>query len=388
MTPKARYQQELDDGILNPDAEQSSIIDRLDALSAELGAAKPVTDNKPSSSLFSRWFGGDSDKPKVLHGPKGLYLWGGVGRGKTHLCDMFFEAVPIQEKHRMHFHRFMQRIHSDLRALGNTENPLQQVADQWARDAKLLLLDEIHVNDITDAMLLGGLCSELFDRGVTLVTTSNLPPDELYRDGLQRARFLPAIERIKAHTEVVEMVGVTDYRLRLLQTEAIYLVPNAQRDHNEIGKLMHAHFHRLAFGKPSTSDTLVVNQRGIPIRAQAGDTVWFEFDALCATARSTHDYIDIASTYCNILISNVPVMDETTNNQARRFVNLVDEFYDRSVNVILSAEALPDALYTGKRLSFEFERAASRLTEMQSTEYLSDRAALACLDRRASQPRE
>ncbi len=376
MTPKSRYQSELESGALNPDAEQAGIVDKLDALSAELLAAKPWQPQKPS--ILSRWFGG-GENSAVHHGPKGLYLWGGVGRGKTHLCDLFFDAVPIQEKRRLHFHRFMQRIHDDLRALGEIENPLQTVADSWARDARLLLLDEIHVNDITDAMLLGGLCSELFDRGVTLVTTSNVPPDGLYRDGLQRARFVPAIERIKAHTHVVEMVGETDYRLRLLQTEAIYLVADDSQDAAAIETRMQAHFDRLAFGDRETGCTIDINQREIALLGRARDVVWFSFKALCATARSTHDYIEIATEFHTVLISDVPVMDDTKNDEARRFVNLVDEFYDRCVKLIVSADAPPDALYTGKRLSFEFERSASRLTEMQTTEYLSKRDELAGL---------
>ena len=374
MTPKQRYQKELDDGTLNPDAEQADIIEKLDALSAELASTAPWQAEKPS--ILSSWFG-KSKSVSTHHGPTGLYLWGGVGRGKTHLCDLFFDAVPIKEKRRFHFHRFMQRIHDDLRALGNVENPLQIVANQWAKEARLLLLDEIHVNDITDAMLLGGLCSELFDRGVTLVTTSNVPPDGLYRDGLQRARFIPAIERIKAHTNVVEMVGVTDYRLRILQTEPIYLVTDQAKSDaaNEASteELMQAHFDRLSVGCPSAQPCIVVNQRELQLLGRACDVVWFSFNTLCATARSTHDYIEIATTFGTVLISDVPVMDNTKNDEARRFVNMVDEFYDRGVKLIISAEAPPDALYSGTRLSFEFERSASRLTEMQTTEYLSQR---------------
>lgn len=370
MTPKARYQQELQDGSLQPDAEQAAIMDRLDELSRQITQQAPWQPSKTSS--WKSWFGG-SASASVVHGPQGLYLWGGVGRGKTHLCDLFFDAVPIAEKRRLHFHRFMQRIHDDLRQLGEIENPLQRVADAWAVDARLLLLDEIHVNDITDAMLLGGLCSELFDRGVTLVTTSNVPPDGLYRDGLQRARFIPAIERIKAHTEVVEMVGDTDYRLRLLQTEATYLVKTLPASNDDTGQRMTEHFERLAFGNVDARQTVNINERDIPIRGRAGDVVWFDFKALCATARSTHDYIEIATLFRTVLISDVPVMDDMKNDEARRFVNLVDEFYDRNVNLIVSADAPPDGLYTGKRLSFEFERSASRLTEMQTTEYLAKR---------------
>ena len=371
MTPKQRYQTELDEGILKPDVEQADIIDKLDALSAEIVSAEPWRPEKPTG--FAKWFGG-AKKASAHHGPPGLYLWGGVGRGKTHLCDLFFDAVPIEQKRRFHFHRFMQRIHDDLRKLDNVENPLHIVADQWAAEARLLLLDEIHVNDITDAMLLGGLCSELFDRGVTLVTTSNVPPDGLYRDGLQRARFIPAIERIKTHTNVVEMIGVTDYRLRLLQTEPIYMVSGDAKNQaaNESGVevLMQAHFDRLSFGCPSAQPSIVINQRTLELLGRACDVVWFSFHTLCGTARSTHDYIEIATTFSTVLISDVPVMDDKKNDEARRFVNMVDEFYDRGVKVIISAEAPPDALYSGKRLSFEFERSASRLTEMQTTDYL------------------
>lgn len=379
MTPKSQYQAELDNGTLRPDAEQAGIINQLHDLSTAVSTAKPWSPSE-ETGLLSRWFGGN-DNQTVLHGPKGLYLWGGVGRGKTHLCDLFFEAVPIAEKRRLHFHRFMQRIHDDLKALGQIEDPLKTVADHWAQDARLLLLDEIHVNDITDAMLLGGLCSELFDRGVTLVTTSNVPPDGLYKEGLQRARFIPAIERIKAHTNVVEMIGDTDYRLRLLQTEAIYLVPKAGQALSELEQPMQAHFDRLAIGAPEMDTALSVNQRDIPVIAVAGDVVWFDFKALCASHRSTHDYIEIATLFHTVLISNVPVMDDMKNDEARRFVNLVDEFYDRCVKLVLSAEALPDALYAGKRLSFEFERSASRLTEMQTTEYLGKRDESASLGR-------
>jgi len=367
MTPKQRYQSELASGALSADAEQAAIVDRLDALSDALLNHAPW--QPEPQSLISRWFNTAPSTP-ARHGPAGLYLWGGVGRGKTHLCDLFFDAVPIKEKRRLHFHRFMQRIHDDLNALGEIENPLHTVADRWAQQARLLLLDEIHVNDITDAMLLGGLLSALFDRGVTLVTTSNRHPDDLYKNGLQRARFVPAIERIKAHTDVVEMVGETDYRLRLLQTESIYLVATSRED---VALRMQAHFDRLAIGSPDTRPSITINGRDIPILGRAGDVIWFSFDALCASARSTHDYLEIAALFHTVLISDVPTMDNSNNDEARRFVNMVDEFYERSVKLIISAEALPDALYTGERMAFEFVRAASRLTEMQTTEYLSRR---------------
>lgn len=366
--PLARYQQELDKGVLNADEEQLAVMKLLDAMAAKL-SSQPAW--KPAQSgFFSRLFkSGNED----VRGVEGLYLWGGVGRGKTHLCDLFFNALPFEDKTRLHFHRFMQRIHADLNALGQVENPIPLVADNWASRSRLLLLDEIHVNDITDAMLLGGLLTELFKRGVTLVTTSNLPPDDLYKNGLQRARFLPAIEQIKQHTQVLEMIGETDYRLRLLQRESIYIIGDFSNSEARAKseQAMQEHFDRLAVGCSETAGTLTVNDRSLPYIAECGDVIWLDFEALCNAPRSTNDYIELATTYQTVLLSGVPVMDELQSDAARRFVNMVDEFYDRHVKLIVSAEALPDELYNGKRLEFEFVRAASRLMEMQTTDYLS-----------------
>jgi len=333
----------------------------LDGIESKLLAGTPWS--PPSSGFFANLF---SNKKHTVKPVTGLYLWGGVGRGKTHLCDLFFNNVAIEDKTRLHFHRFMQQIHDDLNKLGEVENPLKLIADDWAQRARLLLLDEIHVHDITDAMLLGTLLSELFDRGVTLVTTSNVPPDGLYKDGLQRSRFLPAIDAIVQATNVYEMVGDMDYRLRLLQTEAIYIV-DKDNAHNK----MQAHFDRLKVGGLEPSGSIMINQRAVPVIALAGDVVWFEFDELCRSSRSTKDYIELASEFHTVLISNIPVLGNMDDDAARRLVNLIDEFYDRSVKLVMSAEALPDALYKGKRLNFEFVRAASRLTEMQTKGYLS-----------------
>ena len=368
MGPLARYQLEVDSGQLNADDEQRAVVERLDAIAQQLDRRKPW---KPSGSgFFSRFL-----KPK---GPseidvKGLYLWGGVGRGKTHLCDLFFAELNFDDKTRLHFHHFMQRIHIDLRKLGQVENPVPLVADKWAAQTRLLLLDEIHVNDITDAMLLGSLMTELFKRGVTLVTTSNLHPDDLYKDGLQRARFLPAIEQIKTHTHVYEMTGDTDYRLRLLQREAIYVVSQFTNGKGEAAaeKAMSQHFERLSGGKKDQDKAMLVSGRELPIIARSGDVVWVDFNSLCNTPRSTADYIELATTFHTVLLSDVPILDENRNDAARRLVNLIDEFYDRQVKLIVSAQANPDKLYTGKRLEFEFVRAASRLMEMQTKAYLA-----------------
>ena len=364
----ARYDAEVSQGNLMFDAEQRAVMHRLDAIGDELGRRKAW--RSPARSVFARWM-----KPKntEVKGVPGLYLWGGVGRGKTHLCDLFFDSQPFDDKTRLHFHRFMQQIHDDLNALAGIDDPIDRIADDWAARARLLLLDEIHVNDITDAMLLGGLLTALFKRGVTLVTTSNIPPDSLYREGLQRARFLPAIAQIRNNTQVLEMVGDTDYRLRIMQTEPIFCVGNFKDGRTDAATqaLMQSHFNRLRVDTVNNRRSTVLNSRTLDVLGLSADLIWFTFDTLCNTARSTQDYIEIASEYKTVMISDIPVMDNSSNDSARRFVNLIDEFYDRNVKLIVSAQAPADQLYTGKRLAFEFERAASRLFEMQSSEYLS-----------------
>ncbi len=363
-----RYDSEVAQGLLSPDEEQRDIMRKLDFIGGEL--KKRSSWKQPSQSVFARWM---RRQEVSVEGVQGLYLWGGVGRGKTHLCDLFFEELPFEDKTRLHFHRFMQQIHTDLRKLEGVENPIDVIATDWSKRARLLLLDEIHVNDITDAMLLGGLLSALFERGVTLVTTSNVPPAGLYKDGLQRARFLPAIAQIIKHTKVVEMLGVTDYRLRLLQTEPIYTVGEFVEGQAEpsVQAAMQAHFERLSQDTVDTRECIELNGRQIPVLGRSGDLIWFSFDALCNTPRSTEDYIEIASVFTTVLISDIPVMGAMSSDAARRFVNLIDEFYDRHVKLVVSAEAPADQLYTGQRLAFEFERAASRLFEMQTTAYLS-----------------
>lgn len=366
-SPLARYDREVAAGQLQADSEQRAVMQRLDQMAADLTRRRAR--NKPSNSVFARWFQPTSS---AIQGVTGLYLWGGVGRGKTHLCDLFFNSLAFEDKTRLHFHRFMQRIHDDLGSMEGVEDPLERIADNWAAKARLLLLDEIHVNDITDAMLLGGLLTALFKRGITLVTTSNVPPDGLYQDGLQRARFLPAIAQIQNHTVVLEMVGETDYRMRLMQTEPIYLVSEFENGRATAATVQHmqAHFNRLRSAGAYSSDEITVSGRSLPVRGRSGDIVWFDYDTLCNTPRSTQDYIEIASVFQTVLISDIPRLGESNTDEARRFVNLIDEFYDRRVKLVVSAEALPDDLYEGERLSFEFVRAASRLTEMQSREYL------------------
>ncbi|MGI9271487.1 MAG: cell division protein ZapE [Woeseiaceae bacterium] len=297
----------------------------------------------------------------------GLYIWGGVGRGKTFLMDLFFDNLAVTAKKRIHFHRMLHDIHNRLARLTDIEDPLEKIADDIARDTRVLCFDEFFVSDIGDAMILGRLLEGLFKRGVTLVATSNSAPDDLYKDGLQRQRFLPAIEALRKHTKVVHMQGDTDYRLRLLQEAGTFLNPD---DGAARGKLQHF-FDESASSQVSADCELDVNGRNIHAHARAKGIVWFEFADICDGPRSQNDYIEIARWYPTVIVSGVPELDEALENQARRFIALVDEFYDRRVKLIVSAATSLDHLYAGKRLSFEFDRTLSRLAEMQSTEYLA-----------------
>jgi cell division protein ZapE len=366
--PRTSYRNALDLGVLQPDQRQLEIVGKLQDLYDRLvrREAQLAAPQQKSGGLLSALFG-KSSAPEPLLEP-GLYLWGGVGRGKTLLCDMFYDGLPFKQKRRIHFHRFMRSVHDQLATINNVESPLELVADQLAAECRVLVLDEMHVNDITDAMLMGGLLQALFSRGVTLVTTSNAEPDNLYKDGLQRSRFIPAIESIKQHTEVVFLGGDIDYRLRVLENAEIYHTPLDE----SADAMLEAYFHQMvATGAFETATPITVNGRAIDTLMVADDVVWLSFKSLCATSRSTDDYIDIARVYHTVLISGVTAMDSKTDDIGRRFINLVDEFYDRNVKLVVTAEVLPEQLYTGDRLAFEFDRTASRLREMQSTDYLA-----------------
>ena len=337
------------------DPVQERVVARLDDLRARLLAPAP---KGLLRGLLSR-------SPRKLE--PGLYLWGGVGRGKTWLMDLFFQSLPIKEKQRSHFHRFMQFVHDELKKHGDQADPLELVADKVARKTRVLCFDELFVSDIADAMLLGNLFRGLFERGVTLVATSNSRPDDLYKEGLQRARFLPAIKLIKEHAAVVHFDGSTDYRLRLLERAATWLDAADAGTAARLDSLFEA-----VAGEPGmAATTLMLNHRRLHVHRQAEDVVWFTFDAVCDGPRGQADYIEIARCFHTVFVTDVPVLTTQHENQARRFVALVDEFYDRSVKLIVSAHAAPNAIYTGTKLSFEFERTTSRLIEMQSQEYLA-----------------
>jgi cell division protein ZapE len=297
----------------------------------------------------------------------GLYFWGGVGRGKTHLLDLFSDALPQELVLRVHFHRFMYRVHNDLRTLQGEKNPLLAVADGIASEAQVLCFDEFFVTDIGDAMILGGLMQALFERGITLIATSNIVPENLYKDGLQRQRFLPAIALLQKYTQIVNLDSGIDYRLRTLQTLPLYHTP-----HDETAaRALLTMFQSLVPQAEAKACSIEVNHRNLQVQAVADDVAWFTFGALCDGPRSQNDYIELSRVYHTVLLEQVPVFNGENDDQARRFINLVDEFYDRGVKLILSAQAPLLELYGGSRLSFEFDRTYSRLQEMQSEEYLA-----------------
>jgi cell division protein ZapE len=298
--------------------------------------------------------------------PRGVYMYGGVGRGKSFLMDCFFQAVPVVRKTRLHFHEFMREVHRELAEMQGTVNPLDALGARIARRYRLICFDEFHVADITDAMILHRLLVALFDNDVGFVTTSNFRPDDLYPGGLHRDRILPAIELLNRGLEVVNVDNGTDYRRRTLEQVKLYLTPNGAAADKE---MRHA-FERLA-ESADENPVLHIEAREIHARRKAGGVVWFDFKTLCGGPRSQNDYLEIASQFHTVLLSDVPHMPVRMASEARRFTWLIDVFYDRRVKLIMSAEVPPEALYTEGPLAHEFPRTVSRLNEMQSTEFLA-----------------
>ncbi|MBV1906752.1 MAG: AFG1 family ATPase [Pseudomonadales bacterium] len=359
-TPGARYEAQISEPGFIDDPVQRGVVEELDNLFLRLCSA-----NVQQRSLFERW----QDKlfQKPLAPERGLYLWGGVGRGKTFLMDIFYDCLPFPNKLRMHFHHFMYRVQKDLTKYAGSANPLELIADGLAEECRVLCFDEFFVSDIGDAMVLGELLRLLFDRGVTLVATSNIPPQGLYKNGLQRARFLPAIALLEKYTRTISVNGEVDYRLRILKNAEIYHYPLDL----EADRSLKASLLGLAPDKVEVGVDLEIEGRLIHALFQADDVVWFDFLALCDGPRSQNDYIEIARVFHAVLISNVPMFRADIEDQARRFISLIDEFYDRGVKLIISAEVAIEDLYRGERLHFEFERTQSRLLEMQSKDYLA-----------------
>jgi len=364
MTPGAHYRQAVECGELQSDPAQAALLVQLDALHQQLVAAARLDASRKSLLHGAlRLFG----RTPSSHRVRGLYIWGSVGRGKTLLVDFFFDALPFEDKLRIHFHDFMQHVHGELKTLGNLSDPLLSVAERLRARTRVLCFDEFHVADIADAMLLGRLFEALFDKGTVLVTTSNSRPDELYKDGLQRDRFLPAIKLIELNTRVVHLDSAVDYRLRVLEREPVY--------HSPLGDDAHAAMSRcyaeLAPDVEACAGTIRVLGREVVVRAMAHGCVWFDFDVLCRGTRSASDYVELSRIFHTVLLSEVPVLNDTDNDAALRFMHLVDTLYDRNVNLVIEAQTQPDVLYQGQRLRERFQRTRSRLEEMQSRDYLA-----------------
>ena len=391
-SPATRWQAGIDCGDYQQDPAQAQAIKQLQALYDALVQAPPpgllsrlgsrLSSQLSSrlSSLLSSLLGaqlssrlstllrrplGAAAVPPVP-GIQGLYLWGGVGRGKTCLMDVFYESLPFKRKLRLHFHRFMHEVHHQLKELQGEVNPLRQVAANISSRARVLCFDEFFVSDIADAMLLAGLLEALFQRGLVLVATSNVAPELLYQDGLQRRQFLPAIALLKQQCLVHHLDGGTDYRLRLLAAAEIYHYPLDPAAETGLADA----FKKLAPDEGGAGVLLQIENRAIPSRYCADGVVWFDFEALCDGPRSQNDYIEIARIFQTVLLGGVPQFNNSREAQARRFISLVDEFYDRNVNLIISAEVPLTDLYQGTQLRFEFQRTESRLQEMQSMTYL------------------
>jgi cell division protein ZapE len=360
LAPSARYAEGVAAHRWESDPAQLALLTEFDRMHAAL-CAEPVGEG----GLFGRLRSLLGNEPP--EGVPGLYLWGSVGRGKTFLMDLFAASLPHGVVLRRHFHRFMGEVHDSLRALGERQSPLVEVAAGIAERCRVLCLDEFLVNDIGDAMILANLLDALFERGVSLVTTSNTAPANLYKDGLQRARFLPAIALIEQHCHVVEMASAHDWRLRALAQAPVYLTPPGPESHRALERI----FASQASGAIELDGALRINGRDIPFHKRAENILWFQFAALCEGPRAVADYIALAKAGPAVIVANVPQFTIYSEDAAKRFVQLVDEFYDRRVKLVLSAAAPITELYDGERLRAEFGRTESRLIEMQSEEYLA-----------------
>lgn len=357
-SPKAWYQAASQQPGFMPDAAQAAAIDELDVLWHQLVEFKARRNQFLGRSLLS---------PDV---PRGLYLWGGVGRGKTFLMDAFYACLPYRRKRRIHFHNFMAEVHHEMKLLADSDDPLIALAERIAKSTRLLCLDEFHVDDIADAMILGRLVEALFERGVVLMTTSNYPPDGLYPHGLQRQNFLPAIALLKRELKVLHVDGGSDYRMHAMAREPLFLVAEDDAGDAANETQLNALFERIAAGKHHPERQLAMRDRVLPVKKLARTAVWFEFSELCGGAHDQSDYLTLAHQFPTLFLSHIPKMGADQAAEARRFTWLVDVLYDNNVRLVASAAAAPEQLYGAGVMSGEFIRTASRLTEMQSQRYL------------------
>jgi len=354
MGVRALYEATLRGRGYQSDAAQLVAIDALERCENEWVDYKARRSNAVTKLLM---------RPPI---PRGVYMWGGVGRGKSFLMDCFFQSVPLTRKTRLHFHEFMREVHRELQELKGTADPLDELGRRVARRFRLICFDEFHVADVTDAMILHRLLAALFANRVSIVTTSNFHPDGLYPNGLHRERILPAIKLLKDRLEVIDVDNGTDYRRVTLQGLSMYHHPlGPQAD-----AAMQSAFQRLAEARDE-DPALRIEQRELRARRRAGGVVWFDFKELCGGPRSQNDYLELATQFHTVLLSGVPQMPPRLASEARRFTWLVDVLYDRRIKLIVSAAVPPEALYTEGPLSHEFPRTVSRLREMQSAQFLA-----------------
>ncbi|MGM0584808.1 MAG: cell division protein ZapE [Pseudomonadota bacterium] len=364
--PRARYQALLDSGELAPDPEQAKAAEKLQALHDALARWRPEAGRR--RGLF-----GLGRAKKAAEPPRGLYLWGGVGRGKSMLMDLFHETAPVEPKRRVHFHAFMQEVHAGIREAREQglRDPIQPVADSVAESARLLCFDEMQITDIADAMIVGRLFEALFARGVVVVTTSNRRPDDLYKDGLNRQLFVPFIELIKERLEVHHLAGRADHRQDRAQSDPRYLAPLGPETEAEMERI----WDDLAEGEPETPLSVEVSGRRETWPRHANGALRAGFEALCGRPLGAADYLALAEAVHSLMIEDVPRLSRARNNEAKRFVTLVDALYEAKTRVFISAEAEPERLYKEGPGAFEFERTASRLEEMRSESWPPEREA-------------
>ncbi len=354
VSPKAWYEAACDRAGFVCDARQLAAIDQLETLWQQLVEFKNKRNQFLGRSLLS---------PNV---PKGLYIWGGVGRGKTFLMDGFYQCLPYRRKRRIHFHNFMMEVHNEMKLLAKENDPLIALADKIERSTRLLCLDEFHVDDIADAMILGRLLGALLERGVVLLTTSNYPPDGLYPNGLQRQNFLPAIAVLKRELKVLHLDSDTDYRMLQMERDPLFMdASDAASDAH-----MESLFRRLTAGMQDDASFIRVRQTKIPVRCVAREVVWFDFGELCGGHHDQSDYLEIAFRFPTVFVTGIPKMSADNGAEARRFTWLIDVLYDNHVKMVASFETAPNALYGAGRQDSEAQRIASRLTEMQTRHYL------------------
>jgi cell division protein ZapE len=354
MSVRLLYEQTLAERGYQADAAQLHAVDALERCEQGWIAYKASRSNALTKALRH---------PPL---PRGVYMFGGVGRGKSFLMDCFFQSLPLVRKTRLHFHEFMREVHRELQELKGRANPLQELGRRIGRRHRLICFDEFHVADVTDAMILHRLLESMFEHRVAIITTSNFHPDALYPNGLNRERILPAIELLKSRLDVINVDAGTDYRQRSLSQVQMYQTPLDEA----ADAAMTQAFERLAEAAEAPP-ILYIEHRELHARRRAGGVVWFDFKALCGGPRSQNDYLELATQFHTLLLSDVPQMSPRLASEARRFTWLIDVLYDRRVKLILSAEVPPEQLYTEGPMAHEFVRTVSRLNEMQSAEFLA-----------------